>query len=282
MFRSERGSNLPRTSSRFHAPYPWIRFALSNVRRRSAMRFFRETGKPILERLASDFADAFSASHGSWAAFVVSGLTAISVLFMVGVLADGGKVGIAAGYKMALPLIALACSLVLAFWTNRAPLADAFSTAASALIEMITWMVLVNVCRMAAIPSIAVFVAGRIIVHIGMLIGESAGFACLCMGYGSLFVIACIVMVVIATSVLFADTTFCDTGSELGGEEGDRDDASFDVRLRGQCGGGIVTGPDTEVRLRVEIYRGKALYFACYGQDSCMSYIRQSGSKKQA
>lgn len=167
---------------------------------------------------------------------------------MVGVLADDGKVSIAAGYKMALPLIALACSLVLAFGTNRAPLADVFSTAASALIEMITWLVLVNVCRMAAIPSIAVFVAGRIIVHIGMLIGEGAGFACLCMGYGSLFVIACIVMVVIVTSVLFADTTFCDTGSEPGGEEGDRDDASFDVRLRGQCGGGIVTGPDTEVR----------------------------------
>lgn len=159
------------------------------------------------------FADAFSSGHESWVGFFVSGIVAVALFLVVGSLVRSEKISIAVGYKTALPLIALACSLVLAFGANEAPLADAFATAASALIEMLTWVILLNVSKTSKTPSIVVFAAGRIFVHAGIFLGESVGFVCVLANDAMLFVVASVVMVVIAASVLFADGAFRGAGS---------------------------------------------------------------------
>lgn len=174
------------------------------------------------------FADTFSSGHESWIVFFVSGIAAVIVLLAIDRLAGKGGISIAAGYKVALPLIALACSLVLAFDAYRAPLADAFATAASALIEMFTWIVLVNICRVSNSSSATVFASGRFFVHMGMILGESFGFICVLVEDEALFMVVSVVMVVVATSVLFADGDFHEIGQvhgshqvEISSEDGD-------------------------------------------------------------
>lgn len=159
------------------------------------------------------FADTFSSGHESWAAFAFSGTAAVAILLAVARLTRNGGTSIALGYKAALPLIALACSLVLAFGVHKASLADSFATAASALIEMLTWVVLVNACRKSSASPVIVFAAGRAFVHVGMLLGEGVGFVCVLSGESMLFVVTSVVMVVVATSVLFANGAICGADS---------------------------------------------------------------------
>lgn len=159
------------------------------------------------------FADTFSSGHESWAAFAFSGTAAVAILLAVARLTRNGGTSIALGYKAALPLIALACSLVLAFGVHKASLADSFATAASALIEMLTWVVLVNACRKSSASPVIVFAAGRAFVHVGMLLGEGVGFVCALSGESMLFVVTSVVMVVVATSVLFANGAICGADS---------------------------------------------------------------------
>lgn len=136
--------------------------------------------------------------------FVAPGVVAAALLLAAGVWAAGRRFDASLGYRAVLPCVALACALVSAFDARHVPAAAACATAASVLMEMVTWLVLMERGRASDSPSYGVFAAGRFFVHAGMLAGEAAGVLCLHAGGGSLFAAVSTASVVVAASLLLA------------------------------------------------------------------------------
>lgn len=113
------------------------------------------------------------------------------------------KADVKSGYRLALPLIVFSLALVSFFGSANVAMASVVGAFASTLIESMTWVVIVNICRSSHLPALLMFALGRATVHVGMFAGELCGMVAA--DAFPTFSLVCICAIVVVASFMFVD-----------------------------------------------------------------------------
>lgn len=137
-------------------------------------------------------------------------------------------------YRMAMPLLAIAFVLIAMFGASNTDTSFLIVSAGSTLIDMLTWVLLIEIVRSTHFSALLVLATGRLAIHLGMATGEATGLA-MADNMGAFFMIA-IVILVIAASYMFTDrdTTFFfepPATDELPEADNDEEGDTIDARM---------------------------------------------------
>lgn len=149
-----------------------------------------------------------SAEFSGPSVLFVSVVAASTIMLLYTLLMPRTSLNLGVLYRVA--LIAFAAVLMLAAVGEEVaaiPL-EALVRCGMMLFEMLTWVLLAETVRTGGVPALAVFSAGRFVVHVGISLGEGSA---LVFGVSSLqFLVCAVVALIVAAGFLFrdADTTF--------------------------------------------------------------------------
>lgn len=133
----------------------------------------------------------------------------VAVLFLVyGFRVPHNSLNLGPFYRMAMPLFALAFLLVAMLGPDNSSASFIIMSAAAAIIDMLTWVLLIEVVRSTHFSALLVMATGRLSIHLGMALGELTGL-CLLDSMTAFFVVS-IVLLMMAMGYMFTDnaTTF--------------------------------------------------------------------------
>lgn len=134
--------------------------------------------------------------------FISAGGIAALLLLTAGIAKHENGVSLSSGYRTALPIIVLSCAVLLFLGNEGIRWAWVLNASATSMVEMITWIVLIDVCRSSRFEPIAVFAAGRALVHAGMALGELSGWHFVSHDMIAQFCVVLIVVLTFATGLL--------------------------------------------------------------------------------
>jgi len=106
-------------------------------------------------------------------------------------------------YRIAMPLLAIASVGLAVFGTDNAQTSFLVVSAGSALMDMLTWVLLIEIARSSHYPPLLVFAVGRCVIHLGMALGEMT--ALMLVGSMIPFFIAAVAVLVVVAGFLFTD-----------------------------------------------------------------------------
>lgn len=112
-------------------------------------------------------------------------------------------------YRIAVPLFAIAFAAVAMFGTSNANVSFVIVTAGATLIDMLTWVLVIETARTTRFSALLVFSASRLAIHAGMAAGELVAMR-LAPGSMAGFFLASAVILLVVVAVMFTDrdTTF--------------------------------------------------------------------------
>ncbi|MBM7000145.1 helix-turn-helix transcriptional regulator [bacterium] len=131
-------------------------------------------------------------------------IAAVALLFLA-YSASVSRTSLSLGtlYRTALPLFAVAIAAIAVADLADARVSFAVVTAGATLIDMVTWVLLVEVSRTTHFSALLVFAVGRLAIHAGMAGGEFI--ALQCREDMTTFFAVAIVLLLLVASFLFAD-----------------------------------------------------------------------------
>lgn len=106
-------------------------------------------------------------------------------------------------YRIAMPLLVVACICLAMFGTTNAETSYLIVQAGASLVDMLTWVLLIEIARTTHYSSLLVFAVGRLVIHAGMAIGE--GTALSIADSMTVFLVFSIVVLVIIAGFMFTD-----------------------------------------------------------------------------
>lgn len=111
-------------------------------------------------------------------------------------------------YRIVMPLIALGFVIIAMFGSGNTGMSFLIVSAGTALVDMITWVLLIELVRSTHFPALLILATGRCAIHLGMALGE--GVALLMFESMTMFFIVSIILLMVAAGYMFIDrdTTF--------------------------------------------------------------------------
>lgn len=135
--------------------------------------------------------------------------TVVAALFLVyGLRVPHNSLNLGPFYRMAMPLFALAFVLIAMFGSENSSFSFVTMSAGATLVDMITWVLLIEVVRSTRFSALLVMACGRLAIHLGMALGELAGVVMA--DFMTAFFVVSIVVLMVAMGYMFTDraTTF--------------------------------------------------------------------------
>jgi DNA-binding CsgD family transcriptional regulator len=136
-------------------------------------------------------------------------------------------------YRIAMPLFALAFVIIAMFGAGNTDMSFLIVSAGATLIDMLTWVLLIEIARSTHFSTLLVLAVGRCAIHLGMAAGEAT--ALFLFGSMTVFFIVSIVILMIAAGYMFADrdtTFFFEPPMESELSDGEGRQATLDGRIR--------------------------------------------------
>ncbi len=162
----------------------------------------------LLVMLVSGGLRTYSASY-SPAVYSESSLMALAIL-LVGVVflaysafISRTGLGLGALYRICLPLFAIAVVALTAFSTPNSAATYFIASVGSTIMDMLTWVLLIEIVRTSRFSPLLVFAVGRLAIHLGMALGETL--ALLATDAMSEFSVASVAILVIVSGFMFSD-----------------------------------------------------------------------------
>jgi DNA-binding CsgD family transcriptional regulator len=141
---------------------------------------------------------------------LVSGpIIVVALLFLLyASLVSKSTISLGPLYRLAMPLFALAFVLIALFGSSHGGASLTIVSAGSTLIEMLTWVLLIEIVRSTRFSALFVMAVGRFTIHLGMAVGETVAF--LVFDNMTAFFVASIVILTVTAGFMFTDrdTTF--------------------------------------------------------------------------
>lgn len=106
-------------------------------------------------------------------------------------------------YRIALPLLAIASVMLAMFGTTNAWWAYLIVQAGASLMDMLTWLLLIEIARTTHFSPLLIFAVGRMVIHAGMALGELLALTFI--GSMSYFLMACVAILVVVAGFMFTD-----------------------------------------------------------------------------
>ncbi|MEG0620641.1 MAG: helix-turn-helix transcriptional regulator [Raoultibacter sp.] len=131
-----------------------------------------------------------------------------AIFFVYGFFLSRTSLNLGVLYRLALPLFALAYVLIALFGGNNTAGIFFLVSTGSALFEILTWALLVEITRTTHFSPLLVFIVGRTVVHLGIVAGGLAAFALIADFPLFALIALCALLVSVGFTFTDRDTTF--------------------------------------------------------------------------
>ena len=179
--------------------------------------------------------------------FIAAPIALVSLVFLAyGSTLSHRSISLGPLYRAAMPLFALAFVAVVMFdGEGRTALSFAAVSAGSTIIDMLTWVLVVEIVRSTHYSALLAVAIGRLAIHLGMASGEIAGL--LAIDHMTAFFVVSIAALMLAMGYMFTDraTTFI-FEPPMEGEIASMD--AMDRETRAQAEGVAQTGAPKDAR----------------------------------